>query len=118
MKTTIRNVLLGAGLVGGVALATPALADKTTTSVDPVTGATVTVHERSALLPRNRTREVIVTPGPQPEPYVVGTSGAYGAAPDPYASAPAGYFDTPDPYADIGEDRVIHHREETTIERY
>lgn len=91
MKTSFRTVLLSAGLVGGIALATPALADETTTTVDPETGTSVTVHEKDALLPKNRDTEVIVTPGVQPDPDV----------------------DIVD-----GDDTVVHHHEETTIERY
>ncbi|ODA67518.1 hypothetical protein A7A08_01551 [Methyloligella halotolerans] len=91
MKTTIRTALLSAGILGGMALVTPALADETTTTVDPVTGGSVTVHEKDALLPKNRDTEVIVTPGVQPAPDV----------------------DIVD-----SDNGVIHHHEETTIERY
>ncbi|MFD0986463.1 hypothetical protein [Methyloligella solikamskensis] len=92
MKTTIRNVLLSAGLIGGMALATPAMADETTTTIDPETGASVTVHEKDALLPKNRDTEVIVTPGVQPDRDV--------------------------DIVDGDDDTVVHHHEETTIERY
>lgn len=97
MNTILRNLMLGAGLVGGAMLVTPALADQTTTTVDPETGASVTVHEEDALLPRNRDTTVIVTPGVEPDRDV----------------------DIVDEDELIGDDgTVVEHREETTIKRY
>jgi hypothetical protein len=65
MNSAFRNATLGASLIGLAMLATPALAGSTTTSttVDPQTGASVTVQHHDAILPRNRSTQVTVDPG-------------------------------------------------------
>jgi hypothetical protein len=85
MNSTMKKLLVGASLLGSIAIATPAFAgDTVQTTVNPVTGATTTVEHHGAILPRNRSTTITTTPPAAP---------AY----PPVASYPSPY--QPDAYA-------------------
>jgi hypothetical protein len=94
MNTKIRNAALAAGFLAGIGLTgTAAFAgDSTSTTVDPNTGASVTVQHHDAILPRNDSTNVTVTPGVNTGADVNGS------------------VDAPD------NGTVVEHHEETTVE--